>query len=144
MLGVASLRLLIGLQSPVVSQLTRSMIPAIRTTMARLEAVVAEIDAELRYVWVDNPHPDFTAMSVIGKRDDELLPNSEAEAIMNLKREVLLCGDMRQDVLRFHPSDRAHFYTMYAYPITEPDGIVSGVLTVAFDSSAASMRHARP
>ena len=40
-------------------------VASLRASLKRLGAVVAEVDAELRYVWVDNPHPDFEASSVV-------------------------------------------------------------------------------
>jgi hypothetical protein len=72
--------------------LTRREIPALRRTMKALGVVTAETDTELRYVWIENPHPDFDPESVVGKRDAELIPEGEAAGIVALKQLILAPG----------------------------------------------------
>jgi hypothetical protein len=60
--------------------------------------------------------------AVVGKRDDELLPKSEAETIVKLNREVLLCGAMRQDMLYLHDRTGRITTTCAATPIATQQG----------------------
>ena len=115
------------------NSLERYEVGGLRAAMGRLGLVVAEIDLDLRYKWIDNQHPDFDAAAVIGKRDDELIPRSEADQIMSLKREVLhgLCSVNR--TLAFKRSDGTHYYNIYAYPVRDSKGNIDGILTVGFD-----------
>jgi hypothetical protein len=46
----------------------RSNVAGVRRSLRVLGAIVAEVDQQLRYVWIDNPHPDFDAKAVVGKR----------------------------------------------------------------------------
>ena len=71
------------------TEIQRENVAALRTSLSRLGLVVAEIDRELRYVWVDNPHADFRPGQVLGKRDDELIPIEDAARIMELKQAAL-------------------------------------------------------
>jgi len=108
----------------------------IRKTFKSLGAVVAEIDPQLRYVWVDNPHPDFQAKDVIGKTDDELIPAREAEQIIGLKRDTFISGLPQSRIIEFNRSDGVRSYSMQSYPIVNSGGHTRGILTVGFEVSA--------
>lgn len=115
----------------------REDVQGVRASVAKLGAVVAEVDRELRYVWVDNPHPDFDAAAVVGKRDDELLSPSDAEAIMALKREAWRMHASVGQTLRFQRSDGERAYTTIGCPITDAEGRMQALLTVAFETDSA-------
>lgn len=117
------------------SAIKRSELTTIRESLRFLQLVVAEADAELRYRWIDNPHPDFDANAVIGKRDDDLLPAAEAQEIMALKRQVLVEGVPIKKLVGFRRSDGWRAYSIGAYPVRNAAGQVDGVLTVGFDAS---------
>jgi CheY-like chemotaxis protein len=110
-------------------------VPLLRRTMARRGTVVAEVDRDLRYVWIDNPHSDFDPALVVGKRDDELIASDEAAEIMAIKRQVIEDGRHASHVLTFRRSDGWHCYRMSAYPIRSRDGVVEGVITRGVDWS---------
>lgn len=107
-----------------------------RHSLRRLGAVVAEVDRDLRYVWIDNPHPDFDAAGVIGRRDDELIPACEAEPILHFKREAWRNQAPVARTLRFQRSDGERAYTLMAYPIVDQGGQMESLLTVAFDTKS--------
>jgi CheY-like chemotaxis protein len=123
---------------PEVQEVPRTAVLGLRRRLAGLRAVVAEVDRELRYVWIDNPHPDFDPIAVVGRRDDELLPAAEAEEIISLKLEVFESGEPRSRVLGFNRSDGRVYYSMHAYPLREPHGALEAVLTVGMPRGPAS------
>ena len=110
-------------------------VPTLRRTMGKRRAVVAEVDRDLRYVWIENPHADFDPEDVVGKRDDELVNADDAAEIMSVKRDVLERGKYISHVLRFRRSNGWRCYTISAYPIRKPDGAVGGVITYAVDGN---------
>lgn len=112
-----------------------SDIPGLRCAMSRLGMVVAEVDLELRYVWIDNAHPDFDPAQLVGKRDDELLPRSQAAAIMALKQESIRSGAPVTRTLKFTRSDGERAYSMSAYPVRDELGRVVSLFTVGFDAT---------
>lgn len=114
--------------------LYRSDLPSIREAIRFMGFVVAEVDADLRYVWIDNPHPDFDAAAVIGKRDDEIIPLLEAEALMALKRDVLQNAEHIKRIACFSRSDGRRAYTISGYPILNTSNVVDGVFTVGIDA----------
>lgn len=111
----------------------RANVAGVRKALSALGAVVAEVDKQLRYVWIDNPHPDFEAKSVIGKRDDDLLSEADAKVIMSLKQETFDRGTPISRILSFKRSDGLRYYSLFAYPIQEASGKAQAILTVGFD-----------
>lgn len=118
----------------------RSNVAGVRKALSALGAVVAEVDRQLRYVWIDNPHPDFDAKSVIGKRDDDLVSTADAEEIMSLKRETFDRGLPTARILTFRRSDGLRYYSLFAYPIRQASGKVDTILTVGFDMPSPAKR----
>lgn len=119
------------------TEIHREDVDSVRRTMKALHLIVAEIGPDLRYVWIENPHPDFDAAEVIGRRDDELIPGPEAEPLMELKRQVLAQQRPDSRVITVRRSDGNRRYSVMAYPILETDEQVRAVLTVGFSSASA-------
>lgn len=116
--------------------LERSNVPGVRKALSALGAVVAEVDRQLRYVWIDNPHPDFDPEAAVGKRDDELISRADAEEIMALKQDTFTRQAPISRTLSFKRTDGLRYYSLFAYPICDSSGKVDAVLTVGFDVPA--------
>ena len=116
--------------------LERSNVPGVRKALSALGAVVAEVDQQLRYVWIDNPHPDFDPEAAVGKRDDELISRADAEEIMALKQDTFTRQAPISRILSFKRTDGLRYYSLFAYPIRDSSGKVDAVLTVGFDVPA--------
>jgi len=115
-------------------EVDRPNVAGVRKALSALGAIVAEVDRQLRYVWVDNPHPDFDAKSVIGKRDDDLISKADAEEIMSLKRRAFDREAPIAALLSFRRSDGLRYYNVFAYPIRQASGKVDAILTVGSTS----------
>jgi hypothetical protein len=108
----------------------------IRKTLGALGAVVAEVDRDLRYVWIANPHPDFDPSQVLGRRDDQLIPPAEALPLMDLKRRTFEERRPLSHVLQFMRSDGQRSYSLLAYPVVDDDEQVRTIVTIGFDLPA--------
>jgi len=97
--------------------------------------VLAEVDRDLRYVWIRNPHPDFHPEQAVGKRDDELDPSPEVRQLVAIKREVLESGRPMHREWSVVRSDGRHFYDFHLQPRLDSEGRVVGVLTAALDQT---------
>ncbi len=117
--------------------IAKENVAAVRKALQALGLVVAEVDRNLRYVWIDNPHPDFDPRTVVGKRDDELISAEEAAGIMSLKRDVIASGVPQTRMLAFHRSDGPRYYNIAAFPVEDSVGRVAGVVTAAVDVTEA-------
>lgn len=121
-------------------EVTRSDVQALRKTMRKLGVLIAEVDRELRYVWIDNPHPDFDAAKVIGKRDDELISKADATELMELKRVVLRSEEPLSRTICFKRSDGLRRYNVSAYPVRGAKGKIEGVISFAFETETSRGR----
>lgn len=113
--------------------LERSDIAPMRAAMKLFRFVTAEVDTNLRYVWIDSPHPDFDPVAIIGNRDDELTSPAEAKELMELKRDVLCQAEPIKRVLGFQRSDGWRYYCICAFPLRNSSGAIDGVFTLGFD-----------
>lgn len=104
-----------------------------RVVMKSSAIVAAITDRDLRYVWIQNPHPDFRPDSIIGKRDDALTDGEGAKELMQLKRRVLEQGVGERTEITFALGDGSRTYDITAEPLRDTDGQVVGVITAAMD-----------
>lgn len=95
--------------------------------------VLAEVDRELRYVWIRNPHPDFDPSLVLGRRDEELDSSPEIQQLVEMKREVIETGRPLHREWFIGRSDGTYYYDLHLQPRVDEKGDVVGVLTAALD-----------
>lgn len=107
-------------------------IGGIRKKFKELGIIIAGVDKQLRYQWIENPHPDFDAEKVIGKRDDELISQTEAEGIISFKKRVFKTGKMETITLLFDRTDGPHLYNMVGYPVRDSRGQITSIVTLGF------------
>lgn len=91
------------------------------------------LDTDLRYTWIGNPHEDFDAEAVIGKRDDELLPEEAAEIILEPKRQVLKTGEPVREVLTYELLSGIVTYDLTVEPLRDESGEIVAVTCAALD-----------
>ena len=104
-----------------------------RTALKYSPVVFASVDADLRYEWMLNPHPDFDAAAVVGKRDDELDSGPGIAAMIALKQRVLEQGIQERREITFARSDRDLTYDVTATPVRDAGGRVRSLVTASLD-----------
>jgi two-component system sensor kinase FixL len=106
-----------------------------RVALKHSAITVFNQDRDLRYSWIHNPPKELTNQQIVGKRDSDLLEQSEdTRRIENIKRRVLHTGiGSRQEIcIRLGGIDR--FYELTVEPLrAEPNGQIKGVTGAAFD-----------
>jgi PAS domain S-box-containing protein len=90
-------------------------------------------DVDLRFTWsnktVINPSPE----SILGKRDDEVLPADAAATTTRVKREVLETGVGQRILFEVASDAGARFFDMTLEPTTDEEGRVNGLVGAALD-----------
>jgi hypothetical protein len=119
-------------------EIRKEDINGIRKTFKKLGVIAAEVDAKLRYVWIENPHPDFNKAEVVGKRDDELIPESEAKDIIAFKKSVFAKNKALTKTIRFNRSNGICDYNMAGYPVRNSDGQVESIITIGFYTNSTT------
>lgn len=95
--------------------------------------VVFNQDQELRYTWIYNPHPFFKTGDVIGKTDEELLPEEDAAQLMAIKRKVLETGESARKKVRTTIDDFPYYYDLSIEPVHDEDQQIVGILGSSVD-----------
>ncbi|PTY01086.1 PAS domain-containing protein [Opitutus sp. ER46] len=109
----------------------RELDERLRVAVKNSRFVLAQCDADLRYRWIHNPHPDFP--QAIGRRDDELDRGRGALELMALKRRVLDFGQGATGDITIEGPTEARSYAVVAEPLRDAAGRVVGVTTAALD-----------
>lgn len=108
----------------------------IEETLKRVRLVLAYTDAELRYTWFCNAHPDYKNKEVLGKRDDELQPNAAGRLLTEIKQQVLSTGQPTRQTVHVPLSDGIHVYDMVLDTLRNDAGEAIGVVSAAVDVTA--------
>lgn len=104
-----------------------------RVALRSGQIIVAHTDRDLRYTWIYNPHPDFAAEELVGRRDDEVFPPEQAKAIVAMKRRVLETGQLAREELGLPLEGGLRTYDVVAEPLLDAEGGVAGVTLAALD-----------
>ena len=94
---------------------------------------ISRTNADLRYEWAFDPHPDFDPHAVIGRRDDELAVGPGVDALVGLKQRVLQEGVQLRQEITFERSDGLYTYDITCTPVFGPEGRVTHVVTAGVD-----------
>jgi CheY-like chemotaxis protein len=97
--------------------------------------IVAQVDLDLRYNWIYNPHADFDPKSLIGKRDDEIAQNDGVNQLIQLKQKVIDTGIGARKSISFPLTNGKLIYDVTAEPLKKNNGDIIGVTTASMDIS---------
>ncbi len=98
--------------------------------------LVYTTDADLRYTWVHNQHATFPADKVIGMRDDEILPQEQAEPLLAMKRRVIESRMGEKGISTIEVNGEEHIYNVALEPLRDARGHVVGVTAAAMEITA--------
>jgi PAS domain S-box-containing protein len=97
-------------------------------------------DADLRYTWIFNPPPGMVAEEVLGRTDDEALPETTARVVAPVKRRVLANATPERVEVAMRLGERTSWYDLRVEPLLD-EGRVVGLTSVAIDISAQKEYH---
>jgi PAS domain S-box-containing protein len=107
------------------------------------DVIIAMCDRQLRYSWIYDPHPDFDAASIIGKRDAEIADNDGAHQLEALKKKVFDTGAGARSEIAFPLTTGNQIFDIQAVPHFNGSGNVEAVSTIAVDVTARKKVEAR-
>jgi PAS domain S-box-containing protein len=88
---------------------------------------VYQQDKDLRYTWIYNPSPVYTAEDIIGKTDADLIEAEEAAHLTAIKRRVLETGQSCQEVIKATGITGMRYYDLSIEPFYNGKGEIIGV-----------------
>jgi PAS domain S-box-containing protein len=105
-----------------------------RVALKNAPIIVYNTDLDLRYTWIANNPPRLSsAESIIGKRDDEILPAGEVELLMESKRQVLRSGVSLRREIPIRIGADLRFYDVTIEPLRDDVGRLNGLTVAAID-----------
>lgn len=102
-------------------------------------AVIAQ-DSQLTVLWSQNLPGSLFEGSIVGRRDEDFLPPSEAEQSIGLKQHVLQTGESAHFELRHGGDDGGRWFSIWLDPCRADDGRVEGVLSTIVDITSQKHR----
>ncbi|MFY8148910.1 MAG: response regulator [Prochlorococcaceae cyanobacterium] len=95
-------------------------------------AVCALCDTNLRYTWINDPHPDFSVEGYLGKTDLEISANPGMLELYALKQEALTTGRTTEKDILFPLQNTHLLYHVSAAPMHDLLGELLGGKTISF------------
>lgn len=109
---------------------------ALAALLARSGVVVFSQDAELRYTAVSAPFLDREAAGLIGRSDEDLLPDDVRSRVVTLKREALAQGEAMETEVALPTAGGTRWWQMRVEPFRDGAGAPAGLSGTAVDITA--------
>ncbi|WP_094228708.1 chemotaxis protein CheB [Methanolobus psychrotolerans] len=104
-----------------------------RVALKASPVMIFNQDKELRYTWINNPHPAFSVRTVIGKTDADLLLAEDAARLTTLKRQVMESGEGTRQKVHISINRKPHFYNLTVDPLYDTASNIIGITGVSMD-----------
>lgn len=105
------------------------------TALRGVRAFVFEQDKNLRYTWAYNPDTQSAGSQIDGQTDEDMLPPTERDFIVGLKRKVMETGKPASHEVNYLLPDRSSLVALHIDPRIGEDGKIDGVICAAIDIS---------
>jgi PAS domain S-box-containing protein len=105
----------------------------LRVALETAPLVVFNQDRNLRYTWVHNPTRGFAIEDILGRTDEELITQKDAEPLMRIKRQVLKTGVGARTEIELTTGGIRNVYDLNVDPLRDADGQIIGITCVALD-----------
>lgn len=94
-------------------------------------------DSDLRYTWVHNPRLGLSVEDVVGKTDDELVPEPALATMSGHKRRVLETGEPETFEVEIPEGSTTAWFRMDITPSPTVEGRARGIVGTAIDITRA-------
>jgi PAS domain S-box-containing protein len=104
-----------------------------RVAITNSPITVYQHDKELRFTWIYNPPPGFTAEKLLGKKIEEVHPPEEAAYLKKIKREVMETGVGTRGETWITVNGERRFVDFSIEPLFDGSGRMIGVTCATLD-----------
>jgi two-component system, NarL family, sensor histidine kinase UhpB len=107
----------------------------LRVALKHSPVMVFNQDADLRYIWIHNAPVGLPEKDLLGKTDEEIFPEEEADRLTQIKARALATGrGLRQEVACTIGGAK-HFFDLTVEIVRNPAGEITGITCSAMDIS---------
>jgi PAS domain S-box-containing protein len=103
------------------------------TALRGAEVYVFSQDQNLRYTWAYSPHGDQSELEMLGRTDEEILPSTERDAVISVKRKVLDTGIAQDCEISYAMPEGRVLFALHVEPLFGADKSVKGIISAAID-----------
>lgn len=104
-----------------------------RVALKHSPIIVFSQDTKLRYLWIHNMPVAEPEKNVLGKTDEDLFPQTEADRLVQIKMRVLATGlGVRQEVNCTFEGEQ-NIYDLTVEPVRDASGEIVGITGAAMD-----------
>ncbi|MFO7768005.1 MAG: histidine kinase [bacterium] len=105
-----------------------------REALEGSKVVLSTTDLQRRYTWIYNPHTAPDPSSILGRRDEDLVPLEWVAELIRLKERVLETGVRVREMVEIVVEGEPRFYDMDIHPKGDAEsGEVTGLVAVGVD-----------
>ncbi|WP_199333413.1 PAS domain S-box protein [Oculatella sp. FACHB-28] len=105
----------------------------LRVALKNSPITVFNQDQDLRYTWIYNPAFGHRIPEVIGKQDQDLLPEDDAAILTHLKRRVLETGSSVREEVKLTMQEQDFYYDLTVEPLKAENGETVGITCASID-----------
>jgi PAS domain S-box-containing protein len=103
------------------------------TALRGAEVYVFSQDQNLRYTWAYSPRGDQSELEMLGRTDEEMLPSTERDAVISVKRKVLETGIAQDCEISYAMPEGRVLFALHVEPLFGADKSVKGIISAAID-----------
>jgi two-component system sensor histidine kinase UhpB len=111
----------------------RESVERFRVAITGSPITVYQHDKDLRFTWVYNPPPGFSAEDFLGKTIEEAYTAEDAVRLIKLKRQVLDSGVGMRGETWFTAKGELHFVDCSIEPLRDESGQIAGITCATVD-----------
>jgi PAS domain S-box-containing protein len=97
------------------------------------EVYVFSQDRDLRYTWAYSARGDQAGLDLLGKTDEEVLPSTERDAVIGVKRKVLETGIAQNCEVSYPMPEGRVLFNLHVEPLFDADNAICGITSAAID-----------
>jgi PAS domain S-box-containing protein len=103
------------------------------TALRGAEVYVFSQDQDLRYTWAYSPRGNQSELEMLGRTDEEILPSTERDAVISVKRKVLETGVAQDCEISYAMPEGRVLFALHVEPLFGADKAVKGIISAAID-----------
>jgi two-component system CheB/CheR fusion protein len=105
-----------------------------------IPVIMTQVDANLRFTWVHDPHQELFASSVLGRIPSALADDAVIKHLIPFYQRVILTGVGERTTLQTAAPDGERVYTVSVEPLQDETGAVVGATTTASRTGTTLMK----
>lgn len=97
--------------------------------------IIFNQDKELKYTWIQNPYPGFSAETLIGKTDKDVFNSGDLILLSRIKKHVLENDMVFRKEIELSFNNKKYYYDLHIETLRDSKGNITGITGILWDIS---------